>query len=135
MDAERNGMKIVGMGTNTENGIQIFGTTIRIYFNNTIRLGRLCLCRFGRLFLCPGTEHIRILVQYTINLGCRKFNMGFLRELFSIRLHVYVTLFLDHSKRRHSICKFKFGSICVTFEMRCQHESIDSIVKAERGSN
>ena len=43
------------MGTNTENGIQIFGITIPIYLN--IRFGRSSLCRF-RSFLCPGTRHI-----------------------------------------------------------------------------
>ena len=44
-----------------ENGIRIFDITIRIYSN--IRFGRSCLCRFGRSFLCPGTEQIWILVQ------------------------------------------------------------------------
>ena len=39
------------------------------------------------------------------------------------------------SRRRPSICKFKFISICVTCETRCQHESIDSIMKTESSSN
>ena len=40
-----------------------------------------------------------------------------------------------NSRRRPSICKFKFRSVCVTCESRCQHESIDSIVKTESNSN
>ena len=40
-----------------------------------------------------------------------------------------------NSKRRQSIGKFRFGSICVTCETRCQHESIHSIVKTESSSN
>ena len=40
-----------------------------------------------------------------------------------------------NSRRRCSICKFKFGSICVTCEMRCQHESIKSMVKTESTGN
>ena len=69
----------VGMGTNTENGIQIFSITIRIYSN--IRFGRLCLCWFGRSFLCLGSGHIQILVHYTINFRCRKFGLGFQTNL------------------------------------------------------
>ena len=86
----------VGMGTNTENGIRIFGTSIRIYSN--IQFGRSCLCWFGRSFLFPGSEHIRILVtlKYTINLRCRKFNLEIIYRLFRIRLLVYVKLFLDY---------------------------------------
>ena len=40
-----------------------------------------------------------------------------------------------NSRRGHSICKFKFRSVCVTCETRCQHESIDSIVETESSSN
>ena len=40
-----------------------------------------------------------------------------------------------NSRRRLNICKFKFRSVCVTCETRCQHESIDSIVKTKSSSN
>ena len=79
--------KKVGMGTNTENGIRIFGITIRIYSN--IRFGRPCLRGFRRSFPCPGTEHTRILVQYTIKLRCGNWVWGFYK-LFRIRLLVNV---------------------------------------------
>ena len=73
---KRYDMLFLRMGTNAENGIQIFGIAIPIYLN--ICFGRSCLCQFGRSFLCPGTGHIGILVQYTINLRCGKFDPVFL---------------------------------------------------------
>ena len=78
---------IVGMGTNTENGIEIFSITIRIYL--IICFVRSCLCRLGRSFLCLGTGRIRILVQYTINLRSVSLVSGFYK-LFKIRLLIYV---------------------------------------------
>ena len=74
---------LLGMGTNTKTCIRIFGITSPIYLN--IRFWRSCLCRFRGSFLCPGTGHIRKLVQHAINLRCGKFG-----------LLVYVKLFLDH---------------------------------------
>ena len=113
------------MGTNTENGIRIFGKTIRI-----LVLGDHASVGSGDRF------SVRILVHHTINLGCGKFGLGFY-NLFRIRFLVYVTLFLDHcnSRRRPSICIFEFRSVSVTRETRCQHEGIDSTVKTENSSD
>ena len=62
------------MGTNTENDIWIIGMTIGIY--SKIHFARSCRCRLGRSFLYPGTGHIRILAQYTLNLRSGKIWSG-----------------------------------------------------------
>ena len=119
------------MGTNTKNCIRIFGITIRIYLY--IHFGRSCLGRFGRSFLCPGNGHIRILVPIHDQFKVRKLWSGVSindLELGSLYMsNCFFTIF--NSRGRPSICKFKFRGVCVTCEMRCQHESIDSIVTTE----
>ena len=48
-------------------------------------------------------------------------------------LHCFLTTW--NARRSPAICKFKIRSVCVTYETRCQHESIDGIVKTESNSN
>ena len=116
------------MGTNTENDIRIFSKTIRIYSN--ICFWRSCLCRFGyRLYPDTGTVHGRFEV--------RKVQSGVFINKLELGSLYMLNCFLTtcNSRRRHSIGKFKFGSICVTCATRCQHERINSIVKTESTSN
>ena len=123
------------MGTNSENGIRIFSITIRIYSN--IRFGRSCLCRFGRLFLCRGTGHVRIMVHHTINLRCKKFGLGVSKSYLQIAPSCD-TLFLDHLEPQEedpAFANLNIRNVCVTRETSCQHESITSIVKKESSSN
>ena len=122
------------MGTNTENGIRIFGITIRIYSN--IRFGRLCLSvreivslSWHRTYPDTGTVHNQMEVRKVRSGVCINY-----LELGSLYM-LNCVLTTCNSRRRPSICKFKFRSICVTCETRCQHESITSIMKTESSSN
>ena len=125
-------MQLLGMETNTENGIGIFGITFRIY--SKIRLGD-CVCQEiislskPRIYTETGTEHD----QFEL----RKVRSGVFMNYLELGSLCMLNCFLTtcNSRRRPSICKFKFRSVCVTCKMRCQHESIDSIVKTESSSN
>ena len=93
------------MGTNTENGIWIFGITIRIYSN--ICFGRSCLCRFKRSFLCPGAGHIRILVYYTRSVSVAEIWSGVsINYLELVSLYMLNCLLATcYSRRRPSVYK------------------------------
>ena len=125
-----NKTKELAKGTNTENDIPIFGITIRIYLN--ICFGRSCLCRFRRSFLSghqtysnTGTVHEQFEV-WKVRSGV-SINYVELGSLYM--LNCFLTT--CNSRRRHSIGKFEFRSVCVTCETRCQHESIDRISKTD----
>ena len=113
------------MGTNTENGIQIFNTTIRIYSN--ILFGRSCLwireivsLSGQRTYLDTG--NVTVHNQFEVRKVLLGISINYL-ELSSLYMsNCFLTTCI--ARRRHSICKFKFGSVCKT---RCQHKSIDSI--------
>ena len=93
------------MGTNTENGIWIFGITIRIYSN--ICFGRSCLCRFKRSFLCLGAGHIRILVYYTRSVSVAEIWSGVsINYLELVSLYMLNCLLATcYSRRRPSVYK------------------------------
>ena len=121
---------ILGMGTNTENGIRIFGITIRIYLSIHFSVGSGDpFSVWHRTYPDTGT------VQDQFELWIVRSSVSIIYlELGSLfMLNCFLTT--CNSRRRPSICKFKFRSVCITCESRCQHESIDSIVKTESSSN
>ena len=121
------------MGTNTENVIGIFGITIRIYypFREIMPLSVwniICLSRH-QTYPDTGTVHD----QFEVWKVRSWVSINYL-ELGSLYM-VNCLLTTCNSRRRPSICKLKFRSICITCEMRCQDKSIDSIVKTKSSSN
>ena len=123
------------MGTNTENGIQIFGITIRIYLNicfwEVLPLSVQEIVSLSRHRTYPDTDTVHDQFEG------RKIRSGV--SINDLELGSWYTLnfFLTtcNSRRRPSLCKLKFRSICFTCETKYQHESIDSIVKTESSSN
>ena len=126
---------ILRMGTNTGNGIQIFGTAIQI--NSNIPFWEIVSLSVPEVVSPSG--HLTYLDTGTLHdqFEVRKVQSGVSINYLELGSLYMLNCFLStcNSRRRPSICKFKFRSVHVICETRCQHESIDSIVKTESNSN